>query len=261
MTLEVKNASFSYGDSLILKNLSFGLEEGEIMTVLGPNGAGKTTLLKCVMDFLHWSCGETLIGDRPLKSYSERELWGFVSYVPQARQSIFSYRVLDMVVMGLEGEYNFFHIPSRQQLERARETLKKLGVEKLAERYCRELSGGELQMVMIARALVSKPRLLILDEPESNLDMRNQLHILASIKRASKEMQVACLINTHFPNHALNISDWTLLLGDGQRSLFGPAKEVITEKRIEEFFRVHVKLVSFEADGQDCRAIFPYKLV
>lgn len=261
MTMEVKNGSFSYGDSVILKNLTFGLKEGEIMTVLGPNGAGKTTLLKCVMNFLHWSCGETMIGDRPLKSYTEHELWRFISYVPQARQSIFSYRVLDMVVMGLDGEYNFFHIPGRQQFKRARETLEKLGVEKLAERHLRELSGGELQMVMIARALVSKPKLLILDEPESNLDMRNQLHILNTMKRASKEMHVACLINTHFPNHALSISDWTLLLGYGPKSLFGPAKEVITENRIEEFFHVRVKLVSFEADGQDCRAIFPYQLV
>lgn len=261
MTLQVKNGSFSYEDTVVLKDVSFGIKEGEIMTVLGPNGAGKTTLLKCVMDFLHWDSGETLIENRSLRSYTERELWRIVSYVPQARQSIFSYRVLDMVVMGLDAEVDFFHIPGKRQFERARETLKRLGVEYLEERYCRELSGGELQMVMLARALVSKPRLLILDEPESNLDMRNQLHILNTIERAAKEMKVACLINTHFPNHALNISDYTLLLGHGQKQRFGPAKEVITENRIEEFFHVHSKLVSFEADGENRHAILPYKLV
>ena len=260
MILEVKGGCFSYGSAPILNHVSFGLEDRRIMTVLGPNGVGKTTLLKCIMDFLHWHQGETFIAGRPLRSYSGKELWQKVSYVPQAKRSVFSYRALDMVVMGLNAGERFFHTPGREQYDRAEAILNTLGAGKLADRYCNQLSGGELQMVMMARALVSRPELLILDEPESNLDMKNQLRILDAIERAAREMDTACLINTHFPNHALNISDQTLLMGYGQEKLFGPTRELITEENVERFFLVRSKIVSFRADRQDYRTIFPYKI-
>ena len=114
-------------------------------------------------------------------------------------------------------------------------------------------------MVMIARALISRPQLLVLDEPESNLDMKNQLRILDAIERASREMNAACLINTHFPNHALNISDQTLMLGLGQKKLFGATKDLLNEENIERFFSVRSKIVSFQADGQEHQNIFPYR--
>ena len=115
-------------------------------------------------------------------------------------------------------------------------------------------------MVMISRALISRPQLLVLDEPESNLDMKNQLRILDSIERAAREMNTACLINTHFPNHALNISDQTLMLGPGQKKLFGATKDLINEGNIERFFSVRSKIVSFQADDQEHRTIFPYRI-
>ena len=260
MILEVKNGCFSYGNRSILTDISFALEERKIMTVLGPNGVGKTTLLKCIMDFQHWNKGETFVADKPMKEYSERELWQVISYVPQAKRSVFSYRVLDMVVMGLNASQNFFQIPDREQYDKAEAILELLGSGKLKDRYCNQLSGGELQMVMIARALVSKPKLLILDEPESNLDMKNQLRILDAIERAAREMNTACLINTHFPNHALNISDQTLMMGPGQMKLFGPTKELINEENIERFFSVRSKIVSFQADAQSYKTIFPYRI-
>ena len=260
MILEVRGGCFSYGTTLILDQISFGLEDRKIMTILGPNGVGKTTLLKCIMDFLHWSRGETRIAGRPLRSYSGRELWQKISYVPQAKRSVFSYRVLDMVVMGLNAGQSFFHTPGQESYDRAQAILELLGAGKLAGRYCNQLSGGELQMVMMARALVSRPELLILDEPESNLDMKNQLRILDAIERAAREMNTACLINTHFPNHALNISDQTLLLGYGREQCFGPTADLITEENVERFFWVRSKIVSFQADCQDYRTIFPYKI-
>ena len=178
MILGVKNGSFSYGKREILRNISFSLEEQKIMTILGPNGVGKTTLLKCIMGFLPWNRGEARILEKNLNAYSDKELWKQISYVPQAKRSAFSYGVLEMVVMGLDKENSFFYTPKKDQFDKANEMLKELGVGKLAGRYCNELSGGELQMVMLARALVSGPKLLILDEPESNLDMKNQLRVL-----------------------------------------------------------------------------------
>ena len=187
MILEVKNGSFSYGKREILRNISFDLEEQKIMTILGPNGVGKTTLLKCIMGFLPWNGGEARILEKNLKAYSDRELWKQISYVPQAKRSAFSYGVLEMVVMGLDKENSFFYTPKKDQFDKANEMLKELGVGKLAGRYCNELSGGELQMVMLARALVSGPKLLILDEPESNLDMKNQLRVLDAISYINQE--------------------------------------------------------------------------
>lgn len=260
MILEVRNGCFSYGGTPVLNQISFGLEDRKIMTVLGPNGVGKTTLLKCIMDFLPWKQGETYIAGKPLRRYSEKELWQKISYVPQAKRSVFSYRVIDMVVMGLNAGQSFFQTPRREHYDKAEAILKRLGSDGLAGRYCNELSGGELQMVMMARALVSRPELLILDEPESNLDMKNQLRILDAIERAAREMDTACLINTHFPNHALNISDQTLMMGYGQKKLFGATKDLITEENIEAFFRVRSRIVSFQAEQQDYRTIFPYKI-
>ncbi|MFR2466455.1 MAG: ABC transporter ATP-binding protein, partial [Clostridia bacterium] len=243
----------------ILSGISFELEEHKVMTVLGPNGVGKTTLLKCIMDFLHWQQGETFIAGQPLRTYKEKELWQVISYVPQAKRSVFSYRVLDMVVMGLNASQNFFKVPDQSQYDQAEELLNLLGCQKLIDRYCNQLSGGELQMVMIARALISRPQLLVLDEPESNLDMKNQLRILDAIERASREMNTACLINTHFPNHALNISDQTLMLGLGQKKLFGATKDLLNEENIERFFRTFQNCF-FQADGQEHQTIFPYRI-
>ena len=115
-------------------------------------------------------------------------------------------------------------------------------------------------MVMLARAMVSRPKLLILDEPESNLDMRNQLRILDAIEYASKEKNTACVINTHFPSHALRLSDQTLLLGRGFKQKFGSTKEIITEENVEEFFRTRAKIVDFAAEGKTYRIIAPYRI-
>ena len=246
MILEVKNGSFSYGQREILRNISFCLEEQKIMTILGPNGVGKTTLLKCIMGFLPWNRGEARILEKNLNVYSDKELWKQISYVPQAKRSAFSYGVLEMVVMGLDKENSFFYTPKKDHFDRANEMLKELGVGKLAGRYCNELSGGELQMVMLARALVSGPKLLILDEPESNLDMKNQLRVLDAISYINQEKNTACIINTHFPAHALQLSDKTLLLGQNYRQKFGDTAEIITENNVEEFFQTHARILDFQ---------------
>ena len=201
-----------------------------------------------------------MISGKSLTEYSDKELWRKISYVPQAKQSVFSYGVLEMVVMGLDKENGFFYSPKKEHFERADEMLKELGIGRLADRYCNELSGGELQMVMLARAMVSGPELLILDEPESNLDMRNQLRILDAIEYASKEKNTACVINTHFPSHALRLSDKTLLLGRGYKKKFGFTEEIITEENVEEFFRTRAKIVDFAAEGKTYRIIAPYRI-
>ncbi len=260
MILSVENASFGYGQKELFHDLSFAIEHKEIIAILGPNGVGKTTLLKCVLGFLNLKQGKTSVAGKPFSAYKDKELWSLISYVPQARRGVFSYRVLDMVVMGLNCEQNFFQTPKKSHYDRAYNTMQTLGIANLVDRYCNELSGGELQMVMLARALVSRPSLLILDEPESNLDMKNQLRILHAIEHAAKEFETACLLNTHFPSHALNISDKTLLLGHDRKKMFGKTKDLITEDNVEEFFNVRSRIVSFEAEEKHYRTIFPYRI-
>lgn len=258
MILQIENGTFGYGKQPILSRINLRVEGNTILTVLGPNGVGKTTLLKCIMGFLNWREGKTLLNGRPMHSYSNKAVWQTISYVPQAKRSIFSYTVRDMVVMGLSASHNFFDIPKKEDYDKAGQMLETVGISKLSDKYCNELSGGELQMVMIARALVSKPELLILDEPESGLDMKNQIRILEIIRQASREMNTACIINTHFPNHALNISDKTLLIGYDNQKLFGDTKDLLTEKNIERFFSVRSRIVSFMAGETNYRTIFPY---
>jgi iron complex transport system ATP-binding protein len=135
-----------------------------------------------------------------------------------------------------------------------------LGIADLSGKYCNALSGGELQMVMIARAIISDPELVILDEPESNLDMKNQLRVIDTIVKIKEEFGTSCLINTHFPDHALAISDTTLMLGAYNRKLLGKTKEVVMEDNIRQFFSVCSKIVSLRISSEEYQTIFPYKV-
>lgn len=260
MKLGVRNGNFGYGKESILKDINFEIHDNTIMTILGPNGVGKTTLLKCIMGFLKWHSGENYMDDKPLSSYSDKVFWQRTSYVPQARQSVYSYRVVDSVMMGLNAKQNFFSTPKAEDYDKAIHILDMLGVSKLTEKYCNELSGGELQMVMMARALISEPELMILDEPESNLDMKNQLQIMNTIEKVAEEFHTSCLINTHFPNHALKISDTTLMLGYGNKQVVGKTKDVVTEENIREYFNVCSRVVSLQVDAKEYRTIFPYQI-
>lgn len=261
MKLEVRNGNFGYEKAPILKDINFEICDNTIMTILGPNGVGKTTLLKCIMGFLKWNSGENYMDGKPRSFYSDKVFWQKTSYVPQARQSVFSYRVVDAVIMGLNAKQNFLSMPKAEDYDKAIHMLDMLGVSRLTEKYCNELSGGELQMVMMARALISEPELMILDEPESNLDMKNQLQIMNTIEMVAEKFKTSCLINTHFPNHALKISDTTLMLGYGNKQVAGKTTEVVTEKNIREYFNVCSKVVSLQVDAKEYQTIFPYQIV
>ena len=229
MILGVKNGSFSYGKREILRNISFDLEEQKIMTILGPNGVGKTTLLKFIMGFLPWNGGEARILEKNLKAYSDRELWRQISYVPQAKRSAFSYGVLEMVVMGLDKENSFFYTPKKDQFDKANEMLKELGVGKLAGRYCNELSGGEQQMLAIARGLMSDPKLLLLDEPSLGLAPLIVNEVINIIQQINKE-GIAVLLVEQNARKALKIADHACVIQQGRIVRYGTGAEILQEE-------------------------------
>ena len=240
--IDVKSGCFSYNTgNEVLKNITFSLDKGKVMAIMGPNGIGKTTLIKCIVGLLKWDSGSSYInGEKSEATKAMRE----IGYVPQAHKVSFPYSVCDMVVFGKIGHNSFLATPGRQDYELAEKVLKKVGIYDLKDQPCNELSGGQLQLVYIARALINEPKLLVLDEPESHLDFRNQIRLLKLIKKVVSEHQIACIINTHYPNHALRIADQCFLMGE-QGYIVGTAEEVMTEHNIQNYFGVHSHAVQF----------------
>ncbi|PAF45552.1 ABC transporter ATP-binding protein [Helicobacter sp. 11S02629-2] len=233
--LEVKNLGFKRDKREIFKGLNFNMKEGEILSVLGQNGVGKTTLLRCLMGFLRAS-GEICYFGRELKSYSQKELFKLVSYVPQSKNSAIGLSVLDMVLLGLNTAFN----PSTTHKALALKTLKSLEIESLKDKKCNALSGGELQMVLLARALICKPKLVILDEPESNLDFKN-ISIILHLLKSLQESKVSIILNTHFPMHALKLKGKALMLKKDTSYIYGEGDEVLSEKNLSFIYEVSLK--------------------
>lgn len=255
--IKAENLSFSYdGKHDIFKNVSFEVKKGETMAVLGANGIGKTTMMRCIMRFLTLAQGEVYVDGVNTKELDNRRFWKNISYVPQAKGLVFGYSVINMVVMGLSQYVKFGYTPGKKEYDKAYQMLKEVGMEAFAERSCNSLSGGQLQMVLIARALIKEPDILIMDEPESNLDMRNQLKVLEIMKRIAKERQVTVIINTHYPEHALRYTDKTLILGKDSY-VFDDSDKAITQENIYEYFRVTAGVYDVEVEGEFYRGILP----
>lgn len=241
MTLTIENASFSYksgrGARKLLQDVSFSAGKGELVAVLGPNGSGKTTLLRCIMGLLRWDRGRSLIDGEDISRMDAKKQWQRMAYVPQSRSDVPRCTVEEMVLLGRGSRIGAFGRPGEEDVQAARRAMEQLGIAELSGETCSELSGGERQLVLIARAIAAEPQILILDEPESNLDFRNQLVIMGAISRLARG-GMTCVFNTHYPVHALRWADRALLLfGDGQWR-FGDTEETLTEENLSRAFGV-----------------------
>ena len=262
MNFEVKNASFGYRkEPDILKDIHFQIGKGEILSILGSNGVGKTTLLKCTLGFLPWRSGQTLIDGKPWGEWKNQEIWKRIGYVPQAKRSAFSYTAEEMVLLGRNAHLGLLSQPSKKDYEHAKDCLEMVGMSRLIGKLCNEISGGELQMVLIARALATDPELLILDEPESNLDFKNQLIVIHTIRDLCKERGISSIVNTHYPEHALAISNKAMILNRDGTNAFGPADEIINEERLAKAFDVDVRIRSFKVAEHLHTCVLPIDIV
>ncbi len=244
--LRIENGSFAYKSGpQILKDINIEVEPGEILAVLGPNGAGKTTLLRCMMDMLHWQSGRSLLDGEDIRSIPASKLWRRMAYVPQARSAAVSYTAFQTVLLGRSSRIGAFSAPSDEDMKVAERVMERLGISYLADKPCYAISGGELQMVLIARAMAAEPEILVLDEPESNLDFKNQLIVLDAMTALAAE-GVACIFNTHYPAHALQRAGKSLMLSKDGRSISGDTTAVVTEENIRRAFGVEALIGEVE---------------
>ena len=236
MTLTVNDLSYGYIRGVpVLEGVSFAAEKGELLSVLGPNGAGKSTLFRCLL-------GSIELDGREVRSLSRRELAARIAYIPQIHRPTFGYSVLDTALMGLTRELSPFRSPSAEQEKRAMEALEQVGVAHLARRNFATLSGGEQQLVLIARALCQRSDVLLMDEPTSSLDYGNQLRVLQRVSELAGQGYTV-ILSTHDPQHALRFSRRVLALRDGRVAAFGDTGEVLTETLLRRLYGVDAAML------------------
>lgn len=242
MRLSVEKLCFSYGQTAVLQDISFSLEAGEFMSVLGPNGVGKSTLFRCILGNLPGYTGKILSEGRDMRALSRRERAKAAAYIPQIHRPTFGYSVLDTVLMGAGRLVQTFSQPTKEHVDIAMEAICRVGVEYLRDRNFSQLSGGEQQLVLIARAIAQHAGILVMDEPTSALDYGNQLRILELIRSLANE-GYSILLSTHNPQHALSFADTMLALHAGRTAAYGTPAETLNEELMQKLYRVDVEFL------------------
>jgi len=248
--VKVKELTFRYDEKVVLDHLSFEVNKGEILAILGPNGSGKTTLLKC-LNMLLKPKGSFFIDSFDISKFNEKEIAKFVGYVPQIHSPVFPYKVIDVVVSG-RTPYLGFSTPTKKDYDYAYNVLNKLGLTHLADKPYTQLSGGQLRLVLIARALVQQPKILLLDEPTSHLDLKNRVLVLKILREITNE-GITIIMSEHDPSLASIFSDKILLMCNGKIVSYGKAKDVLNRENIAKVYEVNVEI--FERNGN--RYVFP----
>ena len=242
MIYQVKNLKFAYErDRTILNGVDFELDNGELVTILGRNGAGKSTLFSCLLGLQKGVEGEILLEGKDIRSLKERQIAAVVGFVPQVNTPSFGFTVFEFVLMGCASKIGLFSQPGAKEKEDAMTALEEMGITDFADRSYADLSGGERQEVCIARAIASKPKAILFDEPTAHLDYSNQMKVLRIIKRLS-EKGYAVAVTSHDPNHALMLGSKAALFSmDGKISI-GPVKETVTEEKLKAIYGSDLKI-------------------
>jgi iron complex transport system ATP-binding protein len=240
LRLTINDLSFSYGSSPVLKGVDLAVELGEVLGIVGPNGSGKSTLLKCINRILKTKHNTVFVDGKDINKLNLKELSKIMGYVPQSSVSVFPFTVFDIVMMGRTPYIHWS--PSEQDYKIIAETLDFLGLNELAMRHFNELSGGEQQKVMIARALAQQPKILLLDEPTSNLDIKHQLEILYILKNLAQSKYCSIVMAIHDLNIASRFSDKMLMLKKGCIFAAGTPENVLTEENIEAVYGIKAQV-------------------
>lgn len=262
--IDVRNISFGYNGGPVFRDIRFSMKQGEVFCLLGPNGSGKTTLLDCILGLLKPDKGRIMVQGRDLSACPSGHLSRSMAYVPQNHESTFPYTVSDMVLMGRTAHIAFFSTPGPEDLRIVKQALEQVGMAGMAERPYTRLSGGERQLVIIARALAQKTPVIVMDEPTAHLDFRHEFVVLETIMNLVQSQNLAVIMATHFPNHAFyfesrNIPTRVALLHGGCFLSIGRCREVLTPDSIRTVYGIDSNIVSFDNNGTSQSHVIPVK--
>lgn len=260
--IEIKNASFAYEENTILHRLDLTVEQGELCCLMGPNGCGKSTLLDCILGDLHLQDGEIFVDGQSVLSYKQQLLAQKIAYVPQIHDRSFPYTVEEIVLMGRTAYSGYFGSPGKDEEKMVRNALAIAGIGHLAARPYTQISGGEMQLVMLARALVQDTPIIIMDEPTAHLDFKNEMVFMQTVVSLIKNNNVGVLMATHSPNQPFyfenkGIEVKVAAMKDGHIFCQGNPSQVLTEASIKEIYQIESKRLTY-ADariGQLCQIV------
>lgn len=243
-TLSLRHIWFTYpnGSHAVLQNISLDVRPGTVNAVLGPNGAGKSTLLHLILGLYPPQRGEIRIGGRPLSTYSRQNLSRQIALVPQREHIPFDFRVLEYVLLGRTPHLDFLQMPGPEDVRAARQALERLGIADLADRRVSALSGGEHQLVLIARAVAQETPILLLDEPTAHLDLANKRRILALLRGLAGQGKTV-LFTTHDPDTALAVADDCILMRGGRILHQGPVADVLTSEKLTQTYETPLRVL------------------
>lgn len=245
MKLEVKDANVGYEKGkAVQRYVNFSVESGEVCCVLGPNGCGKTTMFKSVLGLIPLQSGKVTVDGDDISKWSPSRLADTMAYVSQNHTPPFPYQVKDVVLLGRINKVGTMGQPTAKDYEIVERAMQDMGVYDLRDKVYTDISGGQLQLVMIARALAQEPQMLVLDEPTAALDYGNVVRVIDKVRELAKK-GYAVVMTTHSPDHAFMCNSNVLLLQRDNPCKFGRAVDIITEKNMQQAYGVNVKIVEF----------------
>ena len=274
MSVKVENLGFAYGSHRVLEDISFDVAEGTLVNVLGPNGTGKSTLFRCILGLNRSYTGTIIVNGKDIRTLSIRERAREMAFIPQSHKPVYDYAVLDVVLMSSGAGAGVFFSPKGSDVERAYEALERVGIGFLADRPYTRISGGEQQLVLIARALAQNASTVIMDEPTSALDYGNTVRVLSCVRQLAEdgltviqsaldygntvrvlscvrqlaEDGLTVIQSTHQPDQAFLYADKTLVLHEGNVLAYGTPKDTITAELISKIYGVDVEVNSLHDD-------------
>jgi iron complex transport system ATP-binding protein len=252
--ISVSDLTFAYPKHSVLEGIDLHLNKGDVVSLLGPNGCGKSTLIRLMLGLLPAKGGDIRLKGEPIRNYSHKEIASHIAYIPQYHNVTFNYSVLEMVMMGRVSKLGFFAVPSRGDRDIAFEALQRIGIDAIADHPFGQLSGGQKQMVLLARALTQEVDTFIMDEPVSGLDYGNQMRLLELIAQLGAQ-GYTFLKTTHYPDHALLVSSRVVVMNGGKIIADGLPQEVITPPMLREVYDIEAELIT-HGDNLHCIPLF-----
>lgn len=243
MLLELQSVHGGYGKKEIIKGVDFHADHGDIVCLAGPNGCGKTTLFRLILGSLPLSDGHIFIDGTDIQTLSPKERANLIAYIPQYHTPIFSYTALEVVIMGRASHFSAFKMPKSIDRQAAFHALEKVNALHLANRPYTSLSGGQRQLILIARAICQSAKILIMDEPAASLDYANQQR-LTYVIRSLAQNGYCIIMSTHSPEHLASLGSLVLLMKDGKSASFGTSSQIITPQNLKQVYGIDMDVLT-----------------